>query len=90
MSHRRENIREFASRHDVILFVSGRKSSNGKVLFNECLNVNPRSYMIEGKEDIDLSILKGVQSVGICGATSTPKWLMEECRDFILKLRIEY
>ena len=46
--------------------------------------------MIEGKEDIDLSILKGVQSVGICGATSTPKWLMEECRDFILKLRIEY
>ena len=90
VSHRRENIREFASRHDVILFVSGRKSSNGKVLFNECLNVNPRSYMIEGKEDIDLSILKGVQSVGICGATSTPKWLMEECRDFILKLRIEY
>lgn len=84
VSHRRENIREFASRHDVILFVSGRKSSNGKVLFNECLNVNPRSYMIEGKEDIDLSILKGVQSVGICGATSTPKWLMEECRDYIL------
>ena len=59
VSHRRENIREFASRHDVILFVSGRKSSNGKVLFNECLNVNPRSYMIEDKEDIDFSILEG-------------------------------
>ncbi len=87
VSHRRENIREFASRHDVILFVSGRKSSNGKVLFNECLNVNPKSYMIEGKEDIDFSLLEGAGSVGICGATSTPKWLMEECRDFILKKR---
>ena len=87
VSHRRENIREFASRHDVILFVSGRKSSNGKVLFNECLNVNPKSYMIEGKEDIDFSLLDGARSVGVCGATSTPKWLMEECRDFILKKR---
>lgn len=84
VSHRRENIREFASRHSVILFVSGRKSSNGKVLFNECLNVNPRSYLIEGKEDIDFSQLEGAVSVGICGATSTPKWLMEECRQFIL------
>ena len=84
VSHRRENIREFASRHDVILFVSGRKSSNGKVLFNECLNVNPKSYMIESKEDIDFNALQGALSVGICGATSTPKWLMEECRDYIL------
>lgn len=84
VSHRRENIREFASRHSVILFVSGRKSSNGKVLFNECLNVNPKSYLIEGKEDIDFSQLEGAVSVGICGATSTPKWLMEECRQFIL------
>ena len=84
VSHRRENIREFASRHNVILFVSGRKSSNGKVLFNECLNVNPQSYMIEDKKDIDFSILEGAESVGICGATSTPKWLMEECREFIL------
>jgi len=83
VSHRRENIREFASRHSVILFVSGRKSSNGKVLFNECMNVNPRSYLIEGKEDIDFSQLEGAVSVGICGATSTPKWLMEECRDYI-------
>ena len=89
VSHRRENIREFASRHDVILFVSGRKSSNGKVLFNECQNVNPKSYMIEGKDDIEPDMLRGARSVGICGATSTPKWLMEECRDYILELRIE-
>ena len=85
VSHRREKIREFASRHDVILFVSGRKSSNGKVLFNECLDVNPGSYLIEGKEDIDFSILEGARSIGICGATSTPKWLMEQCRDYILE-----
>ena len=84
MSHRRENIREFASRHDVILFVSGRKSSNGRVLFNECLNVNPKSYLIESCQDIDFKVLEGAESVGICGATSTPKWLMEECREFIL------
>ena len=84
VSHRRENIRVFASRHDVILFVSGRKSSNGKVLFNECLDVNPRSYMIESREDIDFKALEGAGSVGICGATSTPKWLMEECREYIL------
>ena len=89
VSHRGENIREFARRHDVILFVSGRKSSNGKVLFGECLNVNPRSYLIEGRQDIDLEVLNNAESVGICGATSTPKWLMEECRDYILKLRIE-
>ena len=73
----------------MILFVSGRKSSNGKVLFSECLNVNPKSYMIEGKEDIDFKMLDGARSVGICGATSTPKWLMEECRDYLLQLRIE-
>ena len=85
VSHRRENIREFANRHDVILFVSGSKSSNGKVLFNECLNVNPKSYMIESKDDIDLKMLEGARSVGICGATSTPKWLMEECRDYIMR-----
>ena len=86
VSHRRENIREFASRHDVILFVSGSKSSNGNVLFNECLNVNPKSSMIESKDDIDLKMLEGARSVGICGATSTPKWLMEECRDYILRI----
>jgi 4-hydroxy-3-methylbut-2-enyl diphosphate reductase len=79
------NISEFASKHDIVLFVSGRKSSNGKVLFNECRSVNPRSYQIEGPEEILPDWLTDAKSVGICGATSTPKWLMEECRDMILK-----
>ncbi|MCQ2083263.1 MAG: 4-hydroxy-3-methylbut-2-enyl diphosphate reductase [Bacteroidaceae bacterium] len=84
VSHRSQHIREFASQYDLVLFVSGRKSSNGKVLFGECLEVNPRSYHIENKDDIDFSLFEGIESVGICGATSTPKWLMEECRDHIL------
>jgi 4-hydroxy-3-methylbut-2-enyl diphosphate reductase len=79
------NIAGFASKHDLVLFVSGRKSSNGKVLFNECKSVNPNSYQIESKEEIDLTWFEGVKTVGICGATSTPKWLMEECRDYILR-----
>jgi 4-hydroxy-3-methylbut-2-enyl diphosphate reductase len=80
------NIAHFASRHDVVLFVSGRKSSNGKVLFNECRRVNCHSHHIENANEIDLSWFEGIHSVGICGATSTPKWLMEECRDYILSL----
>ena len=84
VSHRREHIRDFASQHDLVLFVSGRKSSNGKVLFRECLEVNPRSYLIEDERDIDFQLIKGVESIGICGATSTPKWLMEKCREHIL------
>lgn len=84
VANRMPNISSFASRHDLILFVSGRKSSNGKVLFNECKRVNPNSYQIERAEEIDLDWLKNIETIGICGATSTPKWLMEECRDFIL------
>ena len=84
VANRMPNISSFATKHDLILFVCGRKSSNGKVLFNECLRVNPNTYLIEGPEEIDLSWLEGIQTVGICGATSTPKWLMEQCRDAIL------
>ena len=76
-------ISQFASRHDLILFVCGRKSSNGKVLYNECLRVNPNTRLVEGPEEIVPEWLQGVESVGICGATSTPKWLMEQCRDAI-------
>ena len=84
VANRIPNIAAFAVRHDLILFVSGRKSSNGKVLFGECLRVNPNSHLIESAEEIEKQWLKDVSTVGICGATSTPKWLMEECRDAIL------
>lgn len=85
VANRIPNIATFAVRHDLILFVSGRKSSNGKVLFGECLRVNPNSHLIESAEEIEKHWLKDVSTVGICGATSTPKWLMEECRDAILR-----
>lgn len=84
VANRMGDIRAFAAKHDLILFVSGKKSSNGKVLFNECLTVNPNSHHLEGPSEIDKSWLSGITSIGICGATSTPKWLMEQCREAIL------
>nr|MBP7473063.1 4-hydroxy-3-methylbut-2-enyl diphosphate reductase [Prevotella sp.] len=89
VANRMPNIAAFASRHDLVLFVSGRKSSNGKVLFNECHSVNKNSYQIERAEEINMKWLNGVSTIGICGATSTPKWLMEECRDYILNKNID-
>ena len=85
VANRMPNIAAFAARHDMILFVSGHKSSNGKVLFNECLRVNANSHHIEQPSEIDLHWLDGVKTIGICGATSTPKWLMEQCREHILE-----
>ena len=85
VANRMPNISTFAAKHDVVLFVSGRKSSNGKVLFNECRSVNPNSFQIESSSEINLDWFSDAKTVGICGATSTPKWLMEECRDYILQ-----
>ena len=87
VANRMPNISQFAVRHDLILFVCGRKSSNGKVLFNECQRVNPNTHLIEGPEEIDAAWLDGICTVGICGATSTPKWLMEQCRDALLSIK---
>ena len=84
VANRMPNIRGFAHRHDAVLFVCGKKSSNGRVLFNECREANPRSYMIDTASEIEVRWLQGCESIGICGATSTPKWLMEEC-----KIRVE-
>ena len=84
VANRMPYIALFATQHDVIIFVSGRKSSNGKVLYNECKAVNPNSYHVENAEEINLDWFANAKTVGICGATSTPKWLMEECRDHIL------
>lgn len=83
VANRMPNISSFAKRHDLILFVCGRKSSNGKVLFNECRSVNPNSHLIEGPDEIKREWIEGIDTIGICGATSTPKWLMEQCRDRI-------
>ena len=87
VANRMPNISQFATKHDLILFVCGRKSSNGKVLFNECLRVNPNSHLIEDPQEIQPAWLEGIQTVGICGATSTPRWLMEQCRDAILRMQ---
>ncbi len=85
VANRMPNIRKFATQHDVILFVCGKKSSNGKVLYNECKKVNANTHLIDSEKEIDFSWLEGVESVGICGATSTPKWLMEACKEAIEK-----
>ena len=77
VANRIPNIKKFASQFDVVLFVAGAKSSNGKVLFNECLSVNPHTYLVSSAEELNPEWLKNVESIGICGATSTPKWLME-------------
>ena len=86
VANRIPNIRQFAARHDLVLFVCGKKSSNGKVLFGECLAVNPNTHLVDDPGEINAEWFRGVQSVGICGATSTPKWLMEDCRDVIAHL----
>lgn len=77
-------IAEFARKHELVLFVSGAKSSNGKILFNECKRVNPNSHLISNEQDIKSEWLEGVQQIGITGATSTPMWLMNN-----VKLRLQ-
>ncbi len=84
VANRMPNVSSFASRHELVLFVCGKKSSNGKVLFNECCRVNSNTHMIEGPDDIDATWLEGVKTIGICGATSTPKWLMEKCYEAVV------
>lgn len=81
VANRMDKMREFAAAHDVVIFVSGTKSSNGKVLFSECRSVNPRSYMVAGPAELRDEWTAGARNVGICGATSTPAWLMKEVAD---------
>ena len=83
VANRIPNIRKFAASHDLVFFVSGKKSSNGKMLFSECKKINSNSHLIDSAEEIDNSLLIGANSIGICGATSTPKWLMEEISETI-------
>ncbi len=86
VSNRVPQITKFAQVNDVLLFVSGKKSSNGKALYESGKLVNPNSYFIESEEEIELNWFNGVSKVGISGATSTPMWLMERVADFVRKI----
>ncbi|MCM1138788.1 MAG: 4-hydroxy-3-methylbut-2-enyl diphosphate reductase [Muribaculum sp.] len=90
VANRVTHLREFASSHDVVLFVAGAKSSNGKVLFHECHDVNERCYIVSHAGDFRPEWIKGATTIGICGATSTPRWLMEQVRDIVNKYVKEY
>lgn len=83
VSNREPSMERFSQKHDVIIFVSGKKSSNGRALYGVCKNFNERSYFVGSEEEIDLEWIEPTDSVGICGATSTPMWLMERVRDHI-------
>ena len=84
VSNRYTDLEKFVVNYNVILFVSGKKSSNGKVLYDVCKKFNPNSYFISNIEEIDFSWLSPNDKIGICGATSTPMWLMEEVKTFLL------
>ena len=81
VANRIPQLKDFAARHDVILFVSGEKSSNGKQLFEVCREVNPRTYFVQGVKDLRDEMFDEAVSVGISGATSTPRWVMEEIKE---------
>ena len=83
VSNREPQLTRFAQANDVIVFVSGKKSSNGRALYGVCKEHNPRSYFIENTDELDLSWFKPDDKIGICGATSTPMWLMEDVAKFI-------
>ena len=86
VAQRHENLVEFARKHSVIIFVSGKESSNGKVLYDLCKSVNKNSYHIQNTGQIELWWLKENDSVGICGATSTPKWQLENVAEYLKNL----
>lgn len=86
VANRMPKMREFAAGHDVILFVSGAKSSNGKVLYAQCREVNPRTYLITDETELNPDWLSGAESIGICGATSTPRWLMQRVAECAAKV----
>lgn len=78
VANRMPKMREFAASHDVILFVSGAKSSNGRVLYAQCREVNPKTYLITDETELQPEWIENAGSIGICGATSTPRWLMQK------------
>ena len=85
VANRIPHLKEFARQHDVVLFVSGKKSSNGKALFGVCQEVNPRSYFVSHPDEVQPEMIVGAETIGICGATSTPKWQMEQVAEALTK-----
>jgi 4-hydroxy-3-methylbut-2-en-1-yl diphosphate reductase len=83
VSNREPHLKAFARKHDTIIFVSGRESSNGKMLYSVCKSINSDTHFVSSAEELEISWFKGKNSIGICGATSTPKWLIENIRDII-------
>lgn len=83
VSNRVPNLKKFATQYDLILFIAGEKSSNGKYLYTICKEENPKSYKVATIEEINPDWFDGVSSVGICGATSTPNWLMEKAAEWV-------
>ena len=86
VANRKPHLEEFSRKHDVIIFVSGKQSSNGKVLFQACKSVNEYTYFVEHAEELKKEWFINCKSVGICGATSTPKWLMEDVANEVKKI----
>ena len=85
VAHRDTELHTFCADKDIILFISGKNSSNGKMLYNVCKNTNPKTYFISSVDEIDLNWFKGNEHVGISGATSTPRWLIEQVKNYLLK-----
>jgi 4-hydroxy-3-methylbut-2-enyl diphosphate reductase len=83
VSNRQPGLKTFARKHDVVIFVSGKESSNGKMLYSICKSENPETFFISSADDLKKEWFKGKYSVGVCGATSTPKWLIDNIRDII-------
>ncbi|HLP71278.1 MAG TPA: 4-hydroxy-3-methylbut-2-enyl diphosphate reductase [Bacteroidales bacterium] len=88
VSNREPHLMVFARKHDIVVFVSGKESSNGKMLYSVCRSVNPETYFISSPDEVDPSWFTGKESVGVCGATSTPKWLIEKTAEAIKKIKI--
>lgn len=86
VANRVDYLKDFASSHEVVLFVAGAQSSNGRILYDHCLSVNPRSYLVSGPEDIVPEQIARAKTIGICGATSTPRWLMERVAERAAKI----
>ena len=89
VSNREPHLLKFAKEYDVIVFVSGKKSSNGKALYSVCLKENPQSYFVENETELEADWFKNANSVGICGATSTPMWLMQQVSDRIKEISLQ-